>query len=320
MKLRQLAAFIRVCQIGSITRAASELNIAQPALGLQMRNLEAEFGAELIIRGPRGVRPTAAGELVLAWAEEVLQSRDAVRHKVREIAARVPDSLKLGITPSVAGLVSDTLTDWAHAEGGAISLTLIKAFSNNISQLVEMKQLDLGLTCSARPRPALESVPLLMERLYYMGVSDGNAGPIALEDVLKGTIALPSGRDSVRRAVDDGAQSLGLPLQNTMEINSLETAKDLAVAGMAGCILPLGSAPDAAGLGLSLRPIVTPSLTRAIYLVRRHDHIVTDTEHRLVEVLTAALLSLRGECEICPYELPLAHPPAEAPAQTADTR
>src|SRR5688572_19913174 len=112
MRLRQLAAFIRVCQLGSITRAAADLNIAQPALGLQMRSLEAEFGAELIVRGPRGVRPTPAGDIVLAWAQDVLQSREGVRHKVREVAASAPSVLKLGLTPGVAAAISDRLAEW----------------------------------------------------------------------------------------------------------------------------------------------------------------------------------------------------------------
>lgn len=304
MKLRQLAAFIRVCQIGSITRAAAELNIAQPALGLQIRNLESDFGAELIARGPRGVRPTPAGELVLAWAQDVLQSRDSIVHKVRELAASAPASLKLGLTPSVAGLISDSLVDWANNEGRSLSLSLIKAFSNNISQLVEMQQLDLGLTCSARPREALDSQPILLERLYFMGAFDGTTGPISLEDALDRPIALPKGRDSVRRAVDEGVLRQGLVLKNTMEINSLETAKDLAVAGIAGCILPLGSAPDAASLGLRLRPIISPALTRTIYLVRRYDHIPTDAEQRLIDTMTATLLGLIGEAGISPYERP----------------
>lgn len=305
MKLRQLAAFIRVCQIGSITRAAAELNIAQPALGLQIRNLESDFGAELVARGPRGVRPTPAGELVLAWAQEVLQSRDSIRHKVRDLAAHVPASLKLGLTPSVAGLISDSLTDWASTEARSASLTVIKAFSNNISQLVEMQQLDLGLTCSTRAREALDSRPILLERLYFMGAFDGRTGPIELQEALDRPIALPKGRDSVRRAVDEGVLRQGLALKSTMEINSLETAKDLAVAGIAGCILPLGSAPDAASLGLSLRPIVSPALSRTIYLVRRQGHIPTEAEQRLVRTMTAALLGLPGESGISPYEPPV---------------
>lgn len=301
MKLRQLAAFIRVCQIGSITRAAGELNIAQPALGLQIRNLETEFGAELVTRGPRGVQPTPAGELVLSWARDVLQSQEAVRHKVREFAAQLPAGMRLGLIPSIAGAVSNQLTEWENLAGNRASLTVVKAFSRNISQLVEMGQLDFGLTCSVKPAPSLESRPILMERLYFMSGANRSEGPVTLKDALDCDLALPSGRDSVRRAVEQGALEQGLVPKKTVDINSIETAKDLAVAGIAASILPLGCAPDAAQLGLTLRPIISPVLMRPIFLVRRRDHDATSLESTLTDFIISTLMDLEMPASMRPY-------------------
>lgn len=317
MKLRQLAAFIRVCQIGSITRAAGELNIAQPALGLQIRNLETEFGAELVTRGPRGVLPTPAGELVLSWARDVLQSQEAVRQKVRELAAQLPAGIRLGLIPSIAGAISTQLTDWENTGGNRANLTVVKAFSRNISQLVEMGQLDFGLTCTIKPAPSLDSRPILMERLYFMSGTHRGEGPITLEDALDCELALPSGRDSVRRAVEQGALERGLAPKKTVDINSIETAKDLAVAGIAASILPLGCAPDAAQLGLTLRPIISPALMRPIFLVRRRDHTATDVESTLTDFIISTLLDLEMPASLRPY-LPFPADPetAAAPRET----
>lgn len=315
MRLRQLSAFIRVCQLGSITRAAADLNIAQPALGLQIRNLEAEFGADLIVRGPRGVRPTACGELVLAWAHEVLQSREGVRHRVREVAASAPSSLKLGLMPGVAAVISDRLLEWASAEPRPISLKIVKAFSGNISQLVERGQLDLGITCTSRPRPLIACTPLLTERLYFMSAPDGGSGPIPLADVLRQPLALPGSGDSIRRAVEDAARGAGHAIDCAIEINALDTARDLAAAGIAGSILPLGSALDGASANLSVRPIVTPPVTRTLRLVRRSDRLATEIEQRLIDVVIEALLALGDDPAIRPYKLPaLVQTAAEAMA------
>ena len=308
MKLRQLSGFIRVCETGSITRAASELNIAQPALGLQIRNLEADIGAELLVRGPRGVYPTPAGEVFLAWAHDVLTSRESVRKRVRELATSPPAHLRLGLPPSVASLISEHLAEWAGREARTVNLAIIKAFSKNISQLVEMEQLDLGLTCAARDRPALQNTPILAERLYYLSAAEDSVGtgdgPISLEEVLSHRIALPVGRDSVRLAVEDGVTRLGRTLENTMEINSLETAKDLAAAGIAGSILPLGGVPEAVGLGLRIRPIESPSLTRTLFLVGRRGHAASQAEQRLVQIMTRTLLHLGEDSANRPYLLP----------------
>ena len=304
MRLRQLSAFIRVCQLGSITRAAAELNIAQPALGLQIRNLEAEFGADLIVRGPRGVRPTPSGEVVLAWAQEVLQSREGVRHRVREVAASAPTTLKLGLMPGVAAVISDRLLEWASAESRPVTLKIVKAFSSNISKLVEREQLDLGLTCTSRPRPLIACTPLLTERLYYMSAPDGGSGPISLAEVLDQPLALPGSRDTIRRALDDAARGAGREVECAMEIDALETARDLAAAGIAGSVMPLGGALDGGPLTLSVRPIVSPPVTRTLRLVRRADRIATEIEQRLIDVVIETLLAYGDDPAMRPYQLP----------------
>ena len=254
MKLRQLAAFIRVCELGSITRAASVLHIAQPALGLQIRSLEADFGAALIVRGPRGVRLTPAGELVLAWAQEVLRSRDALARKVREVTASARPTLKIGLTPGIAA-ISRTLLDWAGAPESPVSVNIVKAFSHNIARMVGAEQLDMGFSCNVRVRAPLVCTPFLEERLYFLSAPDRGTGPIPLAEVFEHPIALPDGRDSVRFAVDKAAQDLGVTLR-TLDISALETARDLAAAGIAGSVVPFGAAHDATDQGLSVRPIV----------------------------------------------------------------
>ncbi len=71
MRFRQLECFERVCELGSITQAASTLNVAQTALGLQIRQLEDEMGCPLLSRTSRGVAPTDAGRIFLdSTAEE----------------------------------------------------------------------------------------------------------------------------------------------------------------------------------------------------------------------------------------------------------
>ena len=75
MRLRDLECFIGVCDLGSLNRAAEALNIAQPALGLLVRKLEHEFGADLLVRHARGVTPTPEGEEVKALAADIRPGR-----------------------------------------------------------------------------------------------------------------------------------------------------------------------------------------------------------------------------------------------------
>src|SRR5689334_5435995 len=85
MRSRQLECFVCICETGSITRAAAKLNIAQPALGVQLRTLEQEFGAKLLIRSPAGTVPTAAGRLFLDEARNILRKLDDLKRRLREV-------------------------------------------------------------------------------------------------------------------------------------------------------------------------------------------------------------------------------------------
>ena len=82
MENRQLLYFTRIVALGSFTKAAAELRIAQPSLGQQVRNLEEELGTTLLVRHSRGVKPTEAGAILFQHAsrilEDVRQAKEAV--------------------------------------------------------------------------------------------------------------------------------------------------------------------------------------------------------------------------------------------------
>ena len=71
MENRQLLYFTRIVELGSFTKAAAELRIAQPSLGQQVRNLEEELGTALLVRHSRGVKPTEAGAVLFEHASRI---------------------------------------------------------------------------------------------------------------------------------------------------------------------------------------------------------------------------------------------------------
>jgi DNA-binding transcriptional LysR family regulator len=87
LELRQLRYFVAVVEEGSLTRAAGHLRIAQQSLSQQIRILEAQLGAPLLIRSNRGVTPTPVGRVLLREARVVLaqaeRASDAVQRAAR---------------------------------------------------------------------------------------------------------------------------------------------------------------------------------------------------------------------------------------------
>jgi DNA-binding transcriptional LysR family regulator len=90
MELRQLRYFVRIVDLGSLSKAAADLFVAQPALSKQIAALEAELKATLLVRSPRGVTPTEAGQAFYRQAQSVLRQLGRIPDEVRSVQDRPP--------------------------------------------------------------------------------------------------------------------------------------------------------------------------------------------------------------------------------------
>lgn len=290
MRLRQLKSFIRACELGTITRAAAELNIAQPALGLHIRNLEIEFGHQLIVRNVRGIAPTAAGEIVLAWARDVLESKEQVRRQINVAGAAHPPMLTIGLTGGLTDAMSAMLTDEVAAQLPGMQLRIIKAFSNDIIKLLGSEQIDLGLTFEVRAPTGFTSTALLSERLCYLSQRTRDTSPITFAEALSQPLTLPASPSSVREAVEDAARECGAEIEGGFDLNSIQTAKDLASCGLSGTILPYGAVHDCAdSQEIGIRLVVEPMIERTLYLVRHRHRAKIEIERDLCRILDQTL-------------------------------
>lgn len=103
--------FRTIVQTGSFTEAAIQLHMAQPPLSRQIGNLEAELGVQLLNRGAKGVTPTDAGNLLLSYADQLIQLRDQADHQVRFLGTAVSGKLQLGMISSAVGVLPNSLAE-----------------------------------------------------------------------------------------------------------------------------------------------------------------------------------------------------------------
>lgn len=290
MRMRQLKSFIRACELGSITRAAAELNIAQPALGLHIRNLETEFGQPLLVRNVRGVVPTEEGEIVLAWARKVLKSTEQVRNQVQGMKAARRQIVTIGLSGGLTEQISSMLSDAVAEQLPGMDLRIIKAFSNDIVTLLSDQKIDLGLTFEAHAPTGFTAAVMLSERLCYISQRTEETGPIGFAEVVGRPLTLPGSPSSVRLAVEEAAREIGVRIDGRYDLNSIQTAKDLASCGLSGTILPFGAIADCVeSPQISVRLVVSPAVKRTLYLLRPSDRPETDTERDLRGILERTL-------------------------------
>src|ERR1700752_566659 len=173
MELRHLRYFVAVAEEGSLTVAAARrLHTAQPSLSRQMRDLEDEVGAQLMVRSAGGIRLTAAGRVFLDHARLALAQVEAAREAARRAAAPAKQSFALGFLtgqemdwlPEAMRILRDDLPK--------IEVTVSSQYSPDLAQGLMRGKLDLAFMRREPQMPDLEYRLVVKEKLMVALPSD----------------------------------------------------------------------------------------------------------------------------------------------------
>ena len=140
MELKQLSHFVTVVKEGTISGAARKLNLSQPPLSTQMKQLEDEFGCVLFERGSRKIQLTEAGQLLYDRAVTMLELSEATRRELLDYNSGLTGALRLGVVSSVG---SSLLPLWAAAFHQAYPDIRFELFEANTYQLLEQLRSNL---------------------------------------------------------------------------------------------------------------------------------------------------------------------------------
>lgn len=253
--------YLEVCRRGSLSTAAASLGYTQSAVSRQIAALEAEVGAPLLERRPRGVATTPAGDAFRRHARVVVNEAARAVRAAREASAEA-GPLLIGATPSTAsGLVPAALQRF-RSEGGAPDWTLLSALTPELEAMVETGELDLAIVTDAppglAPDPRLERRLILVDEMRVLVPPDHPAasaeGPVPL-----GRFAEESWAED-----DDGSAAL---LRSAALRAGFEPRIDVRAAD-----LPGKTAMVAAGHCVALVPgVLRPALRPDVVPVRIAD-------------------------------------------------
>ena len=228
MNFRQLNYFVRVIDAGNITRAAEQLNVAQPALGMQIKQLEEELGVALLVRHSRGIEPTAVGATLYDRAIAILRLIDEARQEITASGGRAVEPLRFGMTPSLMQIVGAELALQMGESAPDVLLSLSEEISHLLIDTLHRGELDMILAYEVPDEAGYWKRALYQEDLVLVTSSAAQKGvPISFAQVLEQTLVLPEPRDSVRALVDQKARELGLELKVGHEIRSIPGLKTM---------------------------------------------------------------------------------------------
>ncbi|RZJ02531.1 MAG: LysR family transcriptional regulator, partial [Rubrivivax sp.] len=185
MDLKQLEYFVRVAELGSFTRASIALNVAQPALSRQVRQLEVELRQNLLTRNGRGAVLTEAGKLLLEHGRGILHQVEVAREELGAARGVLAGRVSIGLPPSLSRLITVPLTHAFRAQLPQAQLTLTEGFSLLMNEGLRMGNLDMAVLYNPDRSPDVEVATLHQEQLVLIspappaGAPAGGAGEIS---------------------------------------------------------------------------------------------------------------------------------------------
>ena len=289
--IRHIRAFLAVARLGSFTRAASELHVSQPALTVQIRQLEESLKVRLFDRNKRQVVLTQVGKDLLPSLAQVLSDLEAVMSASQDLANLRRGSVSVATLPSVAaGLLPMAIRRFAAGHPD-IAVHVSDVVAERILQLVKAEEVDFGIGSRMGPDRDIDIIDFLIDQLCVF-FPEGH--PLAEREapVLREVVAFPliltARGTSVRTLVDRALEREDLEITLACEANYMSTAVGLVRAGLGVAILPESAVHAAACEGIGMTAIRTTGLTREIGIIRKRDRTLSPAAERFVEVLKEA--------------------------------
>ena|SRR6218665_3676119 len=290
MDLKQLEYFVRVAELGSFTRAAIALDVAQPALSRQIRLLEVELRQNLLARNGRGATPTEAGKLLLEHGRGILHQVAVAREELGVARGALAGRVSIGLPPSLSRLVTVPLTQAFRDKLPQAQLTLTEGFSLVMVDGLRMGNLDMALLYNPERSPDMEQTLLHEEELVLISaradVPDGKApkagkarAAVALKDAAALPLILPSRPNAFRLLLETETMRIGTQLRIAMEVDGLNGILSLVREGFGHAVLPAYTLANIDhGGALVVRRLQAPCPTSQLTLVRSSRRPATETQ------------------------------------------
>ncbi|KWX78758.1 LysR family transcriptional regulator [Paenibacillus jilunlii] len=163
MDIRQLKYFLAIAEEGQITSAARKLQMAQPPLSQQLKQLEEELGVVLVERGPRSIQLTEAGMILRERAQQILELTDSTTRELKDFVKGVTGTLSIGtVSSSAATLLQDRLVEFHHNYSG-VKFEIHEGNTYRIIDLLNKGIVEVGIVRTPFSSAGLECVYTVSE-------------------------------------------------------------------------------------------------------------------------------------------------------------
>jgi LysR family nitrogen assimilation transcriptional regulator len=292
LDFKQLEYFVRVAELGSFSRAAQVLGVAQPALSRQVRLLEVELRQTLLKRNGRGAVPTEAGQLLLEHGQGILRQVQRALHELEHARGALTGRVALGLPPTLARRMAVPLAREFRKQMPEATLSIREGLSTAMQETLRNGQLDMALLYNTPHAPDIElellaHEPLVLVQKRPSGLAeDPPPGPIALAEVAQMPLIIPTKPNAIRMQVEAALAQLECTPRIEMEIDGVSAILDFVADGAGVAILSSHAVAGSRNPGaFTTRPIGPPLLQSQIWLATSAQRPITRTQKQALGLL-----------------------------------
>jgi len=239
--LNQLRIFYKITQTKSITKAADELHLTQPAVSIQLKNFQNQFEIPLTETVNKKIYITDFGHEIAAAAKKILEEAMGIQDKLMSFKGELTGKLKLSTVSTGKYVLPYFLSVFLQQNPG-INLVLDVTNRQKVTESLEKNEIDFGLTSMAIDSLRLENIELLKNQLVLVGSPIlkskkwVNAKPSFLEEI---PLIYRESGSGTRYIMEEFITSHGLKVSSKLELTSNEAVKQATVAGLGYSIVPI---------------------------------------------------------------------------------
>lgn len=272
LNLDQVRALIEVIRLGSFTSAAHELHLTQPAVSLQVQELEQRFGVKLVERVGRRVRATTAGNELAQIGREILERAEHASRVMRRYSEGFIGQSRIGMSMTVLIYLMPPIIRKLRQEVPSLELVVRTGFSDATVQAVRDGLLDIGLCTGPITDKSVESISIAKDDLVAIFPLDTPEVPSVIEPSMMETwpLILGNPRSALRQLIAGWIGVAGPVPRPVMELDNIAGIKSVVGAGLGASLVPALAVIPADSARLMVRQL-SPPIERELLLVQRRD-------------------------------------------------
>ena len=293
LTLKQLRYFDAVARAGHFGRAAAICSISQPAISVQIKEMEQTLGIALFERGAREVRLTAAGADLIQRARSILGAVEELSDVARASGGQALARLRLGIIPTIAPYLLPAIMGALGAQHPNLDLHVRETLTPKLLNELSDGKIDAAILALPTSEPSLQETPLFDEDCVLVRPAQDEGKPVPNGEALRKMrlLLLEEGhcfRDQALAFCNTGAS---VP-RDGLDGSSLTTLVQMVSAGIGVTLIPqMAIAVETPAANVSVARFAKPRPSRQIGMIWRKRNPLADQLTRVAEVIKSAPIS-----------------------------